>query len=310
MSIDRLDAPLRMTWCLDGSLAPDRQLLLAERLAEAGLFFLTLSGRPFDSPVFPGILARLSDVGVQLSLVVSPSDLAGQGIAGLPVNEVLVALDPKDPGSWDWKNVATSLQTLAAAGCKVGLQLLPLRSSLMHLPDVFWHAAEFNLDRLSLPNVPIAGLDLGTLDPWLLRAGDLKKFARFWSELSPRPPVPENLVVHDLFLWDILCPGLERDHYSGCQAGNSLAHLSADGTLYPCSSWNQAMGSLFDAKVAEFWQRDVRTAVREEIARHPEGCSGCSAYARCFAGCRGLSRDFSAEGEERKGQDLMCPDLL
>lgn len=45
MSLDQLDAPLRMTWTLGrGELTDADVLVLADRVASSGLFFLTLQG--------------------------------------------------------------------------------------------------------------------------------------------------------------------------------------------------------------------------------------------------------------------------
>ncbi|ORJ61591.1 SPASM domain-containing protein [Geothermobacter hydrogeniphilus] len=306
-ALDHLDAPLRMTWFLDDRLAPARQILLAERLVEAGLFELTLTGHPLRCPVLKEILGILAGRGMQVSLVVTADDRDLLPVTGQPPARVLLDLGPS-PGDVvpDWRGIEGHVQSLREAGCFPGLQLLPLRSSIRLLPDLFLLATDLAVDQVLLPNVPLtdfAGEDPG---PRLLRAEDLESFAGFWERIDPRPPIPSGLVVHDLFLWEILCPGQRRDHYSGCQAGNSLGHLDAAGILYPCSSWNQPLGALFDAALTDLWQGDLRRSIRDDIARQPDACNGCRVYARCLAGCRGLSRAFSSEDDEGRGRDLMC----
>jgi len=308
MALDDLDTPLRMTWCLDGRLAPARQLHLADRLVEAGLFELTLSGDPFACPALDDILSRLAARGMQVTLVLR-AEAACHLSAELPLTRVVLDLSPP-PGSISppWRETAAALAKVTAAGLQAGLQLLPLRSTLELVPELFRFARDQEVADVSLPNVPVADRPDVEWPSLLVRAADLASFSATWKRLDPPAPVPARLVVHDLFLWDILCPGTPRNHYSGCQAGTSLAHLDANGNLYPCVSWNEPMGSLFDVALADYWQREMRRAVRAEIGRTPRGCDGCSAYAACFGGCRGLSRDYAAEEEGQGGRDLMCPD--
>jgi len=292
-----------MTWFLDDRLAPARQLLLAERLVEAGLFELTLTGRPLRCPVLNEILGILAGRGMQVSLVVMADDRDLLPVTGRLPERVLLDLGPS-PGDAvpDWRGIEGHVQSLREAGCLPGLQLLPLRCTLGLLPDLFLLANDLAVDRVILPNVPLTDCAAGNLGSQLLRAEDLRSFTGFWDRIDPRPPIPSGLVVHDLFLWEILCPGQRRDHYSGCQAGNSLGHLAAAGILYPCSSWDQPLGSLFDAAINDLWQQDLRRSIRDDISRQPDGCNGCGIYSRCLAGCRGLSRAFPECG----GRDLMC----
>ncbi len=310
MALDNLDAPLRMTWTLDDRLDAGSQLQLADKVADSGLFFLTLAGHPLASPVLPEMLERLANRGIELSLVIRSADLPETLPSGWPVARLMLTVEPAtEKPTLQAELLRQQVAAIREAGYAVGLQMLPLRYSLPLLPQLLALAVELDIEHVNLPNVPVADLDPGELGPCLLRAGDLNAFAAHWGESAP-PLLPAGLIVHDLFLWEILCPGRDRDHYSGCQAGNSLAHVDANGTLYPCSSWNQPLGSLFDTSVADFWQQSIRTAIREEIARQPDGCADCPTYARCLAGCRGLSRDFPSPASEHRGQDLMCPDLL
>jgi GeoRSP system SPASM domain protein len=113
-----------------------------------------------------------------------------------------------------------------------------------------------------------------------------------------------KLDVHDLFLWEILFPdgGVARSEYGGCQAANSLAHVDICGTVHPCVSWPQSLGSLLADSFYDIWQAAPRQAVRADIASIPTGCNRCRDYAICFGGCRGLSR----LDETLNGRDPMC----
>lgn len=306
MSLDQLDTPLRMTWTLgEDELSVSDVMLLADRVAAAGLFFLTLQGNFCIFPKLPELLDRLVQAGIQVSLVVDPRLPVDRLSAEMPIQQLM--LDCTFLTAADRLDLAvleTAASRLKQAGIRPSLQLIPLRGNLALLPRLFTFAGQNGIDRVVLPNVPLADEIAECFSSRLLSADDIETFRQSWSGLKDQPR-PKELVVHDLFLWEILCPEQGREHYSGCQAGNSLSHLDRKGILFPCSAWAQPLGSLLKESVADLWHTPDRAAVLGAIASSPAGCDDCSAWHTCFGGCRGLARSF---GQQNSGRDLMCPE--
>lgn len=220
----------------------------------------------------------------------------------LPVQHLLIeCTELLSHDRFDQDALAAVVGRMKLSGLYPGLQVTPLKNNLDRLPQFLAFAREQQIDRVVLPNVPLVD-DEKSLASRLLTSADIDAFQLSWAQLKTRS-VPKELVVHDLFLWEILCPEQGREHYSGCQAGNSLSHLDRSGTIYPCSAWNQPLGSLLTDTLADIWQKAERSTILAHIASGPHGCTDCSDWHSCFGGCRGLSKSF---GHKNSGRDLMC----
>ncbi|TYO99626.1 GeoRSP system SPASM domain protein [Geothermobacter ehrlichii] len=300
MAIDLLDAPLRLTWTMRrGRLDEPALLRLAGRLADAGLFFVTLRGDFARFPRLADLLAILLEAGVQVTVQADIRD-----------DEL-----PKTPVGVAWQFDLTAALLAGAETSTVGrlirrratkpgqphLALVPLRPLLPRLPEVLELAGREGIGRLVLPNVPLVD-DAEALAPLVPDARDLASFRREFERRTAAGFTGE-LVVHDLFLWEILCPGRERDHYVGCQAGNSLAHLDAAGHLHPCISWPRDLGSLLDHSLHDLWQAAARSEVLAAIGELPADCRACAICDRCHGGCRGLALTLP---KDAAGRDLLC----
>ena len=312
MTIARLDTPLRATWELHspaGVMAPPAALTVAERLVDAGLFYVTLLVRPLAHPAIAGILGVLKSNGIQVQATFDGTEEEWQGVAALEsLPETYV-----DAGAFlvrgdasEWDALRQALERLRQFGAQPALMMVPDRQKLPFLPQLCDFCRSSGVTRIKLPNTPVdasfpghsaallpeiaqlAALQAVVTDPVTLRAG-------------------LTLEVHDLFLWEILFPG-EREHgrseYGGCQAANSLAHITANGTVYPCSSWPYELGSLLDKDFTAIWQQEARFVILDKIAALPAGCEGCGDYGRCFGGCRGLVETLRTAADD--GRDLLC----
>ena len=311
MTITQLDTPLRITWELQppvGEASHEVELRIAERLVDAGLFYVTLLARPLAHPAIATILAMLTDGGIQVQATFCGTEEEWQGVAALgPLPEIYV-----DAGAYlvdgnedEWLSLRRAFERLRKFGAQPALLMVPDRARLPLLPQLCDFCRSHGVTRIKLPSTPVdakfsartiqslpttaqlAALRAVVPDPVALRAG-------------------LTLEVHDLFLWEILFPG-ERENgraeYGGCQAANSLAHIAANGMVHPCSSWPQGLGSLLDQDFAAIWQQEARFVILDKIAALPAGCDGCGDYAHCFGGCRGLVESL---GTAVDGRDLLC----
>jgi GeoRSP system SPASM domain protein len=311
MSLDLLDTPVRLTWDLHGPVPSlDRGALraIADAMVAGGVFFVTLEERPLLHPEIAGLVGQLQGGGCRLSLVCTGGDAELANLARLAPPLPDVQLDAAaflSGGVLDESRLLTVLAKIRRCGVEPGLRLTPLRENLSIIPRLLSFCREAGVTRFKLPNARIGDTFQSIPPADLPRCSDLAVFREDW--LRNPPGVPESLQVeiHDRFLWEIMIPGDEqaRSEYGGCQAGNSLGHVDARGTVYACAAWPEPLGSLPGASLEEIWQAPRRLAVRRRITQVPPGCHGCRDYPLCLGGCRGLGEVLGGDGG---GRDLMC----
>lgn len=308
MAIDLLDTPLRVTWDLatnDGDTSDAVARLVAERLAEAQAFFVTLERTPLRHAALPQVIEILSAAGCQLLLTCSGSDDELAALDLLPGSAtLLLEIGPfVAPDGVDWQRLTATCARLREHTVDYGLSLTPSRDRLALIGPLLQFCLEQGVTRFKLPNMRINANFPAAASDRLVRPEDVRRFRELAADF-PAFQGRLQLDVHDLFLWEILFPdgGTARSEYGGCQAGNSLAHVDTQGIVHPCVSWPQPLGSLLEETFSAIWQSPARHAVRDEISAQPDGCSGCRDYALCFGGCRGLAR----LEPDLQGRDPMC----
>jgi radical SAM protein with 4Fe4S-binding SPASM domain len=240
---------------------------------------------PLLHPVFKAVVDKLNAAGCQLLVVCRGSLDELSALADVPGNaSILLEVEGfVGTGGINFKDLEKVCRTLQNKGVNFGLRLAN--------------------PRFKLPNIRINDNDSTVICRELVRPADVEYF-RLLAVDFPDFKGRLQLDVHDLFLWEILFPdgGVARSEYGGCQAANSLAHIDSFGTVHPCLSWPQPLGSLLNDSFYDIWQALPRQDVRTGIAAVPGGCHDCRDYAICFGGCRGLSRlDLSLNG-----RDPMC----
>lgn len=308
MSLDLLDAPLRVTWDfpVDAGLSAADLDCLTGRLSAAGVFAVTCTGRPLLRPTLPALLARLRADGCRITVVHGGGDAESAALGqGFGCDRLLIDAAPfvDDRVTVDAAGLSALISGVRRQGFEPALQLIPSHRNLRLLPELLQRCGEWGVAQLTLPNTPVDDSFKPSVCAHLPRPGDLDSLRR---ALAETPPAGVQLEIHDLFLWELFSAwneGAGRGEYGGCQAGNSVGHIDGQGRLHPCSSWHEPLGSLLDAALEDLWQTPARFAVRAAIAAVPPGCAGCSDYLNCFGGCRGLTR---AAAESDAGRDLLC----
>ncbi len=96
----------------------------------------------------------------------------------------------------------------------------------------------------------------------------------------------ERLRVHDFIISAAM--DLDGPEPLGCEAGNSIAFLDNDGTVYPCSSLLVKMGDLSRETLAAIWAKPIRSRIRKDVGNLPGVCDGCPVLEDCRGGCRGI----------------------
>lgn len=309
MALDLLDAPLRMTWdlCPDGQakLSEEQILACADALVDAGIFSLILQEHPLLYPSLESLLDLLQQGACQPALVVGGDPAEWVRLTTLQRRfPLLVDAAPWLHADRGLKSLTLELGQLLESGWPVSLLWVPVRGQMEALPDLLALCQRLNLSRFKLPNQKIDATAENPVSAGFLLQKDLLDLQ---NQLKKRPLTVGTtlLEVHDLFLWELLFPdgGGQRSEYGGCQAGNSIGHLSALGEVWPCSSWPQVLGRLPEENLLDIWDSARRLQVRDEVNDPPPDCHGCQIYSSCFGGCRGLARQFRS-GKQRR--DLLC----
>lgn len=309
MKLDNLDSPLRMTWDICPAnhehLTEDRLLQVADKLIDAGIFFLHLDERPLIHPGISPVLNRLLTAGVQVGLVLGDSEAEWDRLNELNVKLNLLL----DAGCWLHKNnglvlLESAIEELVSAGRSVSLHWVPEAGQLSYLHPLLEICKRQHIRRFKLPNRKIGANSEPVEAARLLHQNDLGELTKILSQ-HPIDIADIALEVHDLFLWELIFPqgGGERSEYGGCQAGNSLGHVAVNADVWPCSSWPQVLGNLLQQDLESIWESSVRLQVRTEVAAEPDDCGGCCDYSICYGGCRGLARSYRSDGGKR---DLLC----
>jgi radical SAM protein with 4Fe4S-binding SPASM domain len=309
MTLDLLDTPLRATWDLhDAAGRPARFVAaVAGALSEGGVFFVTLDKHPLSHPQIAPVLQVLADGGCRTLVICGGDDDELRILEGpLPIGALFLdAAFFIGSGKLNLDRLGAVLARLRDRGFDPSLLLTPLRGNIRFLPELLTFCQERGVGKFKLPNIGIDANFCHFLRDELLSPEDLSPLKKSVGDDPRALRRGIALEIHDLFLWEILFSGGEegRSEYGGCQAGNSLAHVDAEGMLHPCSSWPSPLGSLVESSLAELWQSSQRMAVRAEIAATPAGCAGCRDYPLCFGGCRGLARTLTGTPD---GRDPLC----
>ena len=309
MVMDLLDTPIRMTWDCPGTV-PGRGRDLSEiarQIAQAGVFFVTLYGRPLESLQLLDVLSCLENSQTWLRCSGETGELSA--MATLPGPGVQILLDLSGfikPGEGiDKQRLSEVLLSLKMHGARVTPYLTPLRSNLHLLPDLIRYCSKANVSGFKLPNAHIGDSFHEYSAEDLPRWQDLEDFRRIWSVFAKEDTPMPAMEIHDLFLWEIMTPGEQqnRSEYGGCQAANSLGHIDVHGVVHPCAAWPHPLGRLPEQTLEQIWSNPERLKVRGHIASTPPGCLHCQALEDCMGGCRGLAQLLNQAAGER---DLMC----
>jgi len=310
MSLDLLDAPVRLTWDIpdDAGKARDVDLAaIAGRIADAGVFFVTLQGRPLACSRLPDILGVLS--GSQLLLESRGEEDEMRALEQLPAGKWPLLLNVSrfvtEPAGLDTETLKAVVSALRGLGHEPTLSLTPLKKNINYIGDVVRFCSHEDIARFKLPNAHIGDSFHEYSAADLPRWQDLERFRALWQDvLAEGVPLPQ-MDIHDLFLWEIMTPGQDqnRSEYGGCQAANSLGHIDSDGVVHPCAAWPTPLGCLPGQSLDDIWAGTQRRAIRDRIAATAEGCRGCKDLQICFGGCRGLAYLLNSAAGDR---DLMC----
>jgi len=278
---------------------------LLGQLAEAGVFFLTISGgEPLMRRDFFQILscarALLFNVKLKTNGVMI-REMEAQRIRELGVEQVQISVYShrdeihdaitKLPGSL--KKTLRAIAFLKSRGLKVSIANVLMQPNLLDAPHVQRLAKEmgvgYTLDPTITPMIngdtavlkmraPREALRQAFRDPALV--GNVNDFCS--------PPVPAD----DSALGEL-----------PCSAGHTSCYISPYGDLYPCVQFPLPSGNVRHQKFIDIWRNsDELNDVRRISARDLPTCSSCAHVASCTR-CPGLAY---MEGDMRGPSTADC----
>ncbi len=310
MRMDLLDAPVRVTWRVfgrSGTLSTENLLRVADRLLDAGVFFVLLDGALLRHEGIDRLLPHLQKGGCQVTVVcgLQPDEVLCSVFSDGPIDLLIDATSACEQS--ELSSLESQVERARSRNLEPGVLFRPSPKNLLQIQDLLSFCADLGIKRLKLPNMAIDD----SLDPPsasdLVGPTHVEQLKNAFADDADCLRQGVALEIHDLFLWELLHPEADsrREGYAGCQAANSLAHVTASGDLMPCSSWPLSLGSLLRQSLVELWQSSLRFEVRRMIDELPGDCRRCRDLRVCFGGCRGLALSLRARGCQQM-RDPMC----
>ncbi len=288
-----LSAPVRVLWELDlePGISRERALRVAEELIALRVFYITIRPPSDMAAEIAGISAPYAHTTLSIA---SPDSFTGwDAAAGIK------GLDLYNPSERDIQKSTTILGS-APAGVALSLTVVPEKGKLGGLLETVREGLAVGIRIFSIANPNLVNAYCGVADKpglpshsvsrFILDKSDREYLKRGLETLLAPYGDKARLLVHDLFLHEALdLPGLGRTEYAGCQAGDSIAFIAADGTVYPCATLPFPLGNVKDESLKDIWAGEARRKLRAEITELPKTCVACELSARCIGACRGLS---------------------
>jgi len=274
-----------------GEMSYDELSGLFGQLADAGVFFLTLSGgEPTIRRDFWDLVARARALQFNVKLktnAVLIRDAEAKRLRALGVEQIQISVYSHRPEVHDHvtklpgslQRTIRGIRALRAAGLKVAMSNVMMRSNLDDRSGVAELARELGATYSADPTVtPMINGDRSVLDLRIpgseLRSlfqdkelvGDPESFC------APPPPVGDD----------------ERNALP-CSAGHSSCYVSPYGDVYPCIQFPLPSGNVRRQNFLDIWRHSPELAeVRSIRAGDLPVCSSCAHLGSCTR-CPGLA---------------------
>lgn len=260
-------------------------------LAKMKVFYINAGGgEPLLHPRFFEIAdyAAAKGIYVQFSTngTLIDSALAGEIAArGLRVQVSLDGWQPSvnDPirGAGTFQKAVEALRCLKEKNAAAAVNCVVTGAVVAGLDEMLALAASYS-----------AGLRLSRLRPagrarerWREMAPDQEQYRHLYHWLKKHPEVTTGDSFFFLSALGDPLPGL-----GFCGAGRLTCSVDPRGYVYPCPFTDNPSliaGNVRETPLSRLWREgDLLNRTRTD---RPEACRDCSAYDRCFGGCRGAS---------------------
>jgi len=248
-------------------------------------------GEPTLRPDLPALIAYAKSRRLRTNLITNGIRCGARGYAGklgtAGLDSAQVSLEAADPEIHDavvghpgaWRRTVQGIHNLKAAGIHVHTNTTINSLNRDHLLDLVDFLAEMEQPYLSMNMVIRTGDAVGSMEIGYDEIGDLVL------------PLKERANEHGMrFVWYSpvpLCLFNPVAHGLGsqsCSAADGLLSIAPDGSVLPCSSFEQGVGNLLREPFDVVWNR--RTAKywrRKEFL--PPGCRDCDLADLCCGAC-------------------------
>jgi radical SAM protein with 4Fe4S-binding SPASM domain len=288
---------------------------VADALSAAGVFQVALGGgEPLAEPGILIVARALRARGILPSTTTSGApvtpDLARRLGDFAQINVSIDAVGPAYAAARGHDRFAmadAAVRRLQAAGVRVGINAVLTRHTFDALPALLDYARERRVSEVELLRLKPTGRGRATyledrlepaqaaaLLPTVLEAARRRRLrvkldcslAPFVYQHAPDPRVLKFFRIH------------------GCEAGDSLGSLDAEGRLSGCSFLEPVAGDAVSV-LTRTWSTDPELArLRGYRDAAPDPCRTCPALALCNGGCRAVSVHLTGDPHR---PDPECP---
>jgi radical SAM protein with 4Fe4S-binding SPASM domain len=248
-------------------------------------------GEPTLRPDLPELIAYAKSRRLRTNLITNGLRCGANGyvdklaIAGL--DSAQVSLEAADPAVHDaivghpgaWQRTVQGIRNLKAAGIHVHTNTTINSLNRDHLLDLVDFLAGMQQPYLSMNMIIRTGDAVGSMEIGYQEIGGLVL------------PLKERANEHGMkFVWYSpvpLCLFNPVAHGLGsqsCSAADGLLSIAPDGSVLPCSSFEQGVGNLLDESFDVVWnRRAARYWRKKEFV--PPGCRDCDVADLCCGAC-------------------------
>ncbi len=248
-------------------------------------------GEPTLRPDLPALIAYAKRRGLRTNLITNGRRCAAVGyvdrLASAGLDSAQVSLEAADPTVHDavvgrqgaWVATVRGLQRLKAAGIHVHTNTTINRLNRHHLLHLVDWLGGMEQPYLSMNMVIRTGDAVGSMEIGYEEIGELVvSLKERATECGMRfiwySPVP-------LCLFNPVAHGLGSQ---SCSAADGLLSIAPDGSLLPCSSFEQGVGNLLHEPFKTVWSRRAARYWRNKEFL-PPGCRDCDLAELCCGAC-------------------------
>lgn len=248
-------------------------------------------GEPTLRPDLPELIAYAKSRRLRTNLITNGLRCGANGyverLAGAGLDSAQVSLEAADPTIHDavvgrsgaWQRTVAGIRHLKAAGIHVHTNTTINSHNRGHLLDLVDFLAGMGQPYLSMNMVIRTGDAVGNMEIGYQEIGDLvlplkERANEHEMKLVWYSPVP-------LCLFNPVAHGLGSQ---SCSAADGLLSVAPDGSVLPCSSFEQGVGNLRREPFAAVWNHRAARYWRDKEFL-PPGCRDCELADLCCGAC-------------------------
>jgi radical SAM protein with 4Fe4S-binding SPASM domain len=248
-------------------------------------------GEPTLRPDLPDLIAYAKSRRLRTNLITNGLRCGVDGyvdnLATAGLDSAQVSLEAADPAVHDavvgrpgaWQQTIQGIRNLKAAGIHVHTNTTINSLNRDHLLDLVDFLAEMEQPYLSMNMVIRTGDAVGSMEIGYEEIGDLvvplkERASERGMKFVWYSPVP-------LCLFNPVAHGLGSQ---SCSAADGLLSIAPDGSVLPCSSFEQGVGNLLHQPFDVVWNRRAARYWRKKEFL-PPGCQDCDLADLCCGAC-------------------------